>query len=81
MLPYTYVLRGSCIAQVFKLDPDSVRDLFLELRGRSSKEFEGHSMPQFMRSHLEARVEPEARRMWAMIEVRYAVVVVVVVAA
>ena len=60
------------IPQVFKLDPGSVRDLFLALRscGRQGEESANSSETPLSTGNLEGEaVEPEVRRMWAMLEV------------
>eukprot|EP00752_Nemacystus_decipiens_P004263 g3894.t1 len=58
------------LPEVFKLDPGSVGDLFLALRSRCSEELEDSSETPLAPEHLEIEaVEPEVRRMWAMIEV------------
>lgn len=58
--------------QVFNLDPGSVTELFLELRTRVCQDTDtsvDSAPPPVKLGDVNGSAEPEARHMWAMIEV------------
>lgn len=56
--------------QLFKLDPGSAAGLSKELRGAVLQEGAASHRTSPLLDDVEGSVEPEVRRMWAMIEVR-----------
>lgn len=60
-----YLIRNSCIRQVFKLDPGSVADLLLHLRGQES----GMKSTRSPFNYEGDRRDADGGRIWAMMEV------------